>query len=396
MTVLPITCDNCGAKYKLPPSFTGAQAKCQKCGSVIDVARQRASAGGSDAPAAAKPAAAKPAAAARPAVDRSKPAAKEPAKAAAPERASKPTRSTRSSSRTAKAAKTTDEADGGDEATPRRGARAAKKGNMMPLVVSGIGVVAIGIVVFLMFGGDDKPKADAAAKADKTPAATAPAEKPVEKPAEKPVEKPAEPAPGKPAEPEAPKADAPPPAAATPKEASTPPPAAEPDDPTREKKPWEKLRNPPQTMDQVTDPKSYAEVVWPAEIDAAKKAELQALAEEAATDTGLRGIRAMKALAENGYGAMFAIVERLRLLNYMSTEESMTAFALNKVMEEITGGMTASFQPVEASETLVPAKAEWNTMSVKGWLGLLAKFPDSESFKQARAERLKKQAEANK
>jgi len=392
MTVLPITCDNCGAKYKLPPTFTGAQAKCQKCGSVIDVATQRASAGGSDAPAAAKPAtgaspAAKPAATARPAVDRSKPAAKEPAKAAAPARASKPTRSTRSSSRTAKVA---DEGDGGDEATPRRGARAAKKGNMMPLVVSGIGVVAIGIVVFLMFGGDDKPKADAAAKADKapTPAATAPAEKPAEKPAE--------PAPSKPAEPEAPKADATPPAAATPKEASTPPPAAEPEDPTREKKPWEKLRNPPQSMDQVTDPKSYAEVVWPAEIDAAKKAELQALAEDAATDTGLRGIRAMKALADNGYGAMFAIVERLRLLNYMSTEESMTAFALNKVMEEITGGMTASFQPVEASETLVPAKAEWNTMSVKGWLGLLAKFPDSDSFKQARAERLKKQAEANK
>ena len=41
MTVIPITCDNCGAKYKLPPTFKGSQAKCQKCGSVIDVAKQR-------------------------------------------------------------------------------------------------------------------------------------------------------------------------------------------------------------------------------------------------------------------------------------------------------------------------------------------------------------------
>ena len=60
MTVIPITCDNCGAKYKLPPTFKGSQAKCQKCGSVIDVAKQReaAEAGGDAKPAAAaKPAA---------------------------------------------------------------------------------------------------------------------------------------------------------------------------------------------------------------------------------------------------------------------------------------------------------------------------------------------------
>jgi len=57
MTVLQITCDNCGAKYKLPESFTGAQAKCQKCQSIIDVARQRAAALGG-AGEAAKPAAA--------------------------------------------------------------------------------------------------------------------------------------------------------------------------------------------------------------------------------------------------------------------------------------------------------------------------------------------------
>ena|SRR5204863_3929321 len=65
MTAIPIVCDNCGAKYKLPETFSGPQAKCQKCGSAIDVARQRG--GAADAvPAAARPAGA------RPAVDRSK------------------------------------------------------------------------------------------------------------------------------------------------------------------------------------------------------------------------------------------------------------------------------------------------------------------------------------
>ena len=41
MSVLAIACDNCGAKYRLPESFSGDKAKCQKCGSVIDVAAQR-------------------------------------------------------------------------------------------------------------------------------------------------------------------------------------------------------------------------------------------------------------------------------------------------------------------------------------------------------------------
>ncbi|MFN9758232.1 MAG: TIGR00266 family protein, partial [Planctomycetota bacterium] len=62
MTVYQIACDNCGAKYKLPETFAGKQAKCQKCGSVIEVQKQREAAS-----AAAAAPAAKPAAAARPA-----------------------------------------------------------------------------------------------------------------------------------------------------------------------------------------------------------------------------------------------------------------------------------------------------------------------------------------
>jgi hypothetical protein len=77
----------------------------------------------------------------------------------------------------------------------------------------------------------------------------------------------------------------------------------------------------------------------------------------------------------------------------MSTEESQTAFVFNKTLDEITAGLNAGFETVEANETLVPAKAEYNTRTVKGWLGLLAKYPDEASFKKDRAERLKKQAD---
>src|SRR5262245_26247457 len=74
MTAIQIHCDNCGAKYRLPENFTGAQSKCQKCGSVIDVEKQRANA---SSPAGSMPAAAaRPASAARLAVDRSKEAPK--------------------------------------------------------------------------------------------------------------------------------------------------------------------------------------------------------------------------------------------------------------------------------------------------------------------------------
>jgi hypothetical protein len=60
-----IICDNCGAKWRLPENFTGAQSKCRQCGSAIDVARQRNAGEGA-------PDAARPAAGARPAIDRSK------------------------------------------------------------------------------------------------------------------------------------------------------------------------------------------------------------------------------------------------------------------------------------------------------------------------------------
>jgi hypothetical protein len=382
MTDLQITCDNCGAKYKLPASFTGSQAKCQKCGSVIDVQKQRAAAAGPS-PAAA----AKPAAAARPAIDRSKQA---PAPTSKP--AAAPTAGSASSARRGKDAADAP-ASGGKRERPERGERAKAKSSPMPMLMAGLGLLVIGGgAAFFLTRGEDKPATQTTAKNDSaaaTPAAANPA--------------PAQPEAPKPdaAKPDAAKADAaktdtPPPAGdakpattepakppeAAPAEASAP---AVPDDPTRVKKPWEKLRNPPQSMDQVADPKSYGEVTWPQGIEAAKQTEV--------AGGGRPGIKAKPKLVQIGYPAMFGIVEKLRTLDYKSAEQSQLAFEFNKVLEDITGGLNARFEPVEATEELVAAKAEWNTRSVKGWLDLLGKFPDEDAFKKDKAARLAKQAD---
>ncbi len=376
MTVLQITCDNCGAKYKLPETFTGTQAKCQKCGSVIDVQKQRAAAA---APAAATTpaAAAKPAAAARPAIDRSKAAPKEaPVAAARPERASRRGK----------------DADAEDATGGRRGRgeRPAKKSNQMPLILGGVGLVAIAIVAVLMFSGDGKTTSDTAAKNEPTtpqptpPPAPAP-EAPKVEPAK--VETPAaQPAP----QPAAPPAATPTDASATPPPAATPP--ATPDDPSQPKRPWQKLRNPPATMADVSDAKTYGEVKWPEGIDDAKKSEVRALAADAAGD-GIRSVRAKKQLEGLGFVALFGIVEELQKLDYKSAEQSMIAFDLNKLLDQITAGLNAQFEPVEASEELVPAKAEWNTRTVKGWMTLVAGFADEAAYLKGRAERVKKAAE---
>jgi len=133
MTAMPITCDNCGAKYRLPENFTGTQSKCQKCGSVIDVEKQRANAGS---PAGSMPAAAaRPASAARLAVDRSK-------------EAPKPVE--RRSTRTEPSPKAAASAGEGDRSRARRGRgeRPAKK-SAMPFVIGGV-VLAIIVVVVLV------------------------------------------------------------------------------------------------------------------------------------------------------------------------------------------------------------------------------------------------------
>lgn len=374
MTVLSITCDNCGAKYKLPETFTGAQAKCQKCGSVIDVQKQRGAPSGDSL---GKPAAAtaKPAAAAKPAIDRSKEAPKPAERPAAAARSDRPSRRDKS---------TKDDAGGGTEGGKRgRGERASQKKSQMPLLMSGIGLVAILVVVVVFMSSGKKtepPKTDTTAKVD-TPATPAPATTPA--PAAT-----ADAAAAKPAEPAKPETAKPAEAAATPPPAAPAEPAV-PDDPTRVKRPWEKQKNPPKSMDQVTDPKTFGDVPWPAGTDDAKKSELRAIAADAAGD-GIQSVRAKTKLKDAGFLGLFAIVEQLQKLDYKSADQSMVAFDLNKLIEEISAGLNARYEPVEASEAIPPAKAEWNTQTVRGWISMLGGL-DEEKYKKERAERVKKQ-----
>jgi hypothetical protein len=119
--LLPIVCDNCGAKYKLPESFTASQSKCQKCGSVINVDAQRQ-------PASTASAAAKPATGARPAVARS---------------AEPPRPTERSNERASRSARS--------EAGRERGSRgrrdAPPKKSSLPLVLGGIGLLVVAAIV---------------------------------------------------------------------------------------------------------------------------------------------------------------------------------------------------------------------------------------------------------
>ena len=37
MSLTPVECANCGAKYRLPESFKADKAKCKKCGGVVEI-----------------------------------------------------------------------------------------------------------------------------------------------------------------------------------------------------------------------------------------------------------------------------------------------------------------------------------------------------------------------
>src|SRR5262245_21056951 len=83
MAPFPIVCPSCGARYRLPDTFTAARVKCKQCEATIDVEAQRTA--GAGAPAAEPVAAAAPAAAAAKTAPKAAPARTRPAPAAEPE-----------------------------------------------------------------------------------------------------------------------------------------------------------------------------------------------------------------------------------------------------------------------------------------------------------------------
>jgi hypothetical protein len=406
MSVLAIACDNCGAKYRLPESFSGDKAKCQKCGSVIDVAAQRK-------------------------------AAAAPAPVAQPKAAPAPKEETVAKKPAARASRTEAKAEAAPAARSRRGDKAAaepkaekaprgrkeagerepKKSNTMLLAGGGIAALAIvAVIVVLASGGKDKAKAtetaqaSAAPKAQETPAATpkdASTDKPVaaeasakskpaaveaavtpaiapaaeQKPADqKPAaQKPAEskPAEQKPVEPTPaqPKAEEKP-AEATPAANSGAP-----------KERWE--ANKTTKLDDVYNPSVLGDVSWPAECEQAQKDEIVSLIEDVCNG-GKPGISAKPKLEKIGYYAIFGIVDRLRKFDYKSGDEQMTAYEFNQMLETITSGINCGFVPVESGGDLDPRKADHNARTNDAWTRLLTKFDSKAAFDTWKKERQSK------
>jgi predicted Zn finger-like uncharacterized protein len=85
MAPFPIVCPSCGARYRLPDSFTAARVKCKQCEATIDVEAQRKAGSPAGSPAAEPVAAAAPAAAVAKTAPKVAPARQRPAPAAEPE-----------------------------------------------------------------------------------------------------------------------------------------------------------------------------------------------------------------------------------------------------------------------------------------------------------------------
>ncbi|MBI4881916.1 MAG: hypothetical protein HY812_20005 [Planctomycetes bacterium] len=181
-------CGGCGARFKVPGSFTGTKAKCKKCGGVVEV-----EAAEDEKPqAVAEKKSGAPGAAASHAGHRG-------GRAGRPGRA----RARTGARRHAHAAGVEEEAEAGAGRT-RHGGRGAPKKDMTNVYVGiGVGVVVVAIVLFLLLrGGGEEPVEPApVATTDTTtePVAEAPEPDPI---AEAPVAPEPEPAPAPPPEPE--------------------------------------------------------------------------------------------------------------------------------------------------------------------------------------------------
>ncbi len=392
MSTIQIQCDNCGAKYKLPESFSSPKAKCQKCGSVIDVASQRAAAEAGDSPAASTPAAAaKPAAAARPAVDRSKQTAGARGAKAASSKTGAAKAGGRASSRRRGGGDDGDDGDGGGRAG-RRGRREPEKKNNNAMIFGGIGLAAVIVVVLVvvMTGGNGEngnqentaqnsgtqnsgtqnsgTQNDNAAKpADDNGADSGTGNDDASKPDAGSKPEDGDAGTGKP--------DA---GAAKPAEASTP----KPDVPKNAPR-WMKLKV--SSMDEVD--LNFTDVPWD-RLSAEDQDKFKNLAADYAAG-GRPGLDAQKDLQENPYEAMFGLIDYLRGLDHTDPFEMSQAYPINRFMTEITHGLSPGFVPVAMDETMDPRKAEHNADTTRAWLKFFDQHPDKATFESKNEERRK-------
>ena len=182
MALLPVQCQNCGAKYKIPETFQSDSAKCKACGSVIDVKAARDGAGD----AASEPA------------GKSIGGTRKPRQTAAAGRSArrrggddeveaKPKRSARrAGTLTSRRGRGRHEEDD-DEAEEGRRSRYEKKKDNTPLIagVVGLGLAVVALILYLIWDSGEKPVTDndklVAAKTDENQKAGDAATKETEK-----------------------------------------------------------------------------------------------------------------------------------------------------------------------------------------------------------------------
>ena len=374
MNPIAIQCANCGAKYKLPETFTAAKAKCKACGNQIDVAAARSAAPPAAAAAPAPAPVTRPAAAEKPA-----PSAKA---TAAPARE----RSAHASSRRAGKEAAAEETGTGRKSRSGRGEgkhHAPKKNNQMLLFAGIGGAVLVGAVLWFVLGGDkqapagpspkvaqepaksqEPPKPADEPKADPEPAAKTPPDKPAPAPAEKPVaatEKPQEAAAQKPEKPK---------------------PA-----------PAKKLTS----KDEVYNPaKELQPLTYEDSVTDDQKKEVEDLV-ASIVEGGMPGIRAKKSVVKIGHRALPAIINRLREVNYLDSSQAMTAWELNKLLEEMALGVNAGYRQVMDGEAEDLDKSDWNAKTVKQWQNFYnVQYPTAEKWKELIAKRKNRNVEDSK
>lgn len=452
MSLTPIECANCGAKYRLPETFQADKAKCKKCGAMIDVAGQKSS------PPAAAPKRTKPAGATASTASRAKPARRsrrpqadgdDDAPAKKSSRRSSSSRSQRGSSRRGE--------DGeGDESGSGR--REPKKSNTALIAGSIIGILAIVLVVviFAMQGEDEKPT-DGTQQA-KAPEPEAPsaevADASVERRAEMrkavaaldeadrtAIEKFLDAADNGDGELEAGLTDVGNEAmlrfaadslkivgasaeatvlanlaegpelddgqrqqvvavVATLARSKTDPDSQQlagmlrgfqpKAEPAAAKKPAAGKKTGLASHEDVFKPSEVLEPLpWPDFVTEEERAEItEALG--SLKDGGLQSTRAKTRLEEFDGKSLIAIANYLGTLNYFDSEDTMVAYELNRLLGAMSAGINAGFRSQELGDEIPLEDADWNGKTVNTWRKFaLAYGSDENALKEKRAERLK-------
>ncbi|MFQ5505819.1 MAG: hypothetical protein ACE5F1_13640 [Planctomycetota bacterium] len=114
------------------------------------------------------------------------------------------------------------------------------------------------------------------------------------------------------------------------------------------------------------DARTLDPLAWPDDIDEDVKSEAIALARTAFEDLAFQGMKAADKLKKKGRAGFVAIVNVLRTADYLDSDQSDQAFALNRILEDIVG-LNLGYRPRKGSAPVDSQDAYWNAKIVKVW-----------------------------